>query len=54
LGNPRKKFATRACTSTLRFHEGILRKHGYPPDKQQKVTQTGVQQAELLCGDWAG
>jgi type I restriction enzyme R subunit len=31
----------------------ILRKHGYPPDKQEQATQTVLQQAELLCGDWA-
>lgn len=29
----------------------ILRKHGYPPDKQKKATQTVLEQAELLCGD---
>jgi type I restriction enzyme, R subunit len=32
----------------------ILRKHGYPPDKQEKATQTVLEQAELLCADWAG
>ena len=31
----------------------ILRKHGYPPDKQEKATQTVLAQAELLCADWA-
>ena len=31
----------------------ILRKHDYPSDKQEKATQTVLQQAELLCGDWA-
>lgn len=30
----------------------ILRKHGYPPDKQEKATRTVLEQAELLCGDW--
>jgi type I restriction enzyme R subunit len=30
----------------------ILRKYGYPPDKQEKATQTVLQQAELLCKDW--
>lgn len=30
----------------------LLRKHGYPPDKQEKATQTVLQQAELLCKDW--
>jgi type I restriction enzyme R subunit len=32
----------------------ILRKHGYPPDKQEKATQTVLEQAELLCAEWAG
>ncbi len=31
----------------------ILRKHGYPPDKQEKATRTVMEQAELLSGDWA-
>jgi type I restriction enzyme R subunit len=32
----------------------ILRRHGYPPDKQEKATQTVLAQAQLLCADWAG
>ncbi|VGO22190.1 hypothetical protein SCARR_04272 [Pontiella sulfatireligans] len=31
----------------------ILRKYGYPPDREEQATQTVLQQAELLCGDWA-
>jgi type I restriction enzyme R subunit len=31
----------------------ILRKHGYPPDKQEKATQTVLEQAELLSEAWA-
>ncbi len=31
----------------------ILRKHGYPPDKQEKATQTVLEQAALLSGEWA-
>jgi type I restriction enzyme R subunit len=31
----------------------ILRKHGYPPDKQERATQTVLEQAALLSGDWA-
>ena len=31
----------------------ILRKYGYPPDKQEKATQTVLAQAELLCAEWA-
>jgi type I restriction enzyme R subunit len=31
----------------------ILRKHGYPPDKQEQATQTVLEQAALLSGEWA-
>ena len=31
----------------------ILRKNGYPPDKQEKATQTVLEQAEVLSGGWA-
>ncbi len=31
----------------------ILRKHGYPPDKQEKATQTVLEQAEVLSAGWA-
>jgi type I restriction enzyme R subunit len=31
----------------------ILRKHGYPPDKQEKATQTVLEQAEELSAHWA-
>ncbi len=30
----------------------ILRKHGYPPDKQEKATQTVLEQAALLSAEW--
>jgi type I restriction enzyme R subunit len=29
----------------------VLRKHGYPPDKQEKATQIVLEQAELICGE---
>ncbi|KAB2964943.1 MAG: type I restriction endonuclease subunit R [Thermoanaerobaculia bacterium] len=32
----------------------ILRKYGYPPDKQEKATQTVLEQAEVLSEGWAG
>jgi type I restriction enzyme R subunit len=32
----------------------ILRKYGYPPDKQEKATQTVLEQAELVAKDWVG
>ena len=31
----------------------VLRKYGYPPDKQEKATQTVLEQAEALSGEWA-
>jgi type I restriction enzyme R subunit len=31
----------------------ILRKHGYPPDLQDQATKLVLQQAELLCAEWA-
>ena len=31
----------------------ILRKHGYPPDKQEKATRTVLEQAEVLSAGWA-
>ncbi len=31
----------------------ILKKHGYPPDKQEKATQTILEQAAMLSETWA-
>ena len=31
----------------------VLRRHGYPPDKQERATATVIEQAEVLCQDWA-
>jgi type I restriction enzyme R subunit len=31
----------------------ILRRYGYPPDKQARATQLVLEQAEVLCRDWA-
>lgn len=33
--------------------KSILRRYGYPPDKQDKATQTVLEQTELLCQEWA-
>lgn len=30
----------------------VLRRHGYPPDKQEKATRTMLEQAELLSAEW--
>lgn len=34
------------------FVKRILRKYGYPPDKQEKATQTVLEQAEVLSEGW--
>jgi type I restriction enzyme R subunit len=41
--------------ATIRKYQNrrILRKHGDPPDKQEKTTQTVLEQAKLLCAEWA-
>ncbi len=31
----------------------ILRKYKYPPDKQEKATNTVIEQTELLCDNWS-
>jgi type I restriction enzyme R subunit len=31
----------------------LLRKYDYPPDKQERATETVLQQAEVLAGGWA-
>ncbi len=36
-----------------RIVKRILRKHGYPPDKQEKATRTVLEQAEALSDGWA-
>jgi type I restriction enzyme, R subunit len=32
----------------------ILRKYGYPPDKQARATELVLEQAEVLCKEWTG
>ena len=36
-----------------RLVKRILRRYGYPPDKQEKATRTVLEQAEVLSADWA-
>jgi type I restriction enzyme, R subunit len=31
----------------------VLRKYGYPPDKQARATELVLEQAEVICKDWA-
>ncbi len=35
-----------------RLVKRILRKHGYPPDKQESATRTVIEQAEVLSAGW--
>lgn len=30
----------------------VLRKHGYPPHKQEEAIQTVIEQAELVSEEW--
>ena len=36
-----------------RLVKRVLRKHGYPPDRQETATRTVMQQAEVLSAAWA-
>ncbi len=36
-----------------RLVKRTLRRHGYPPDKQEKATRTVLEQAEAVSADWA-
>ncbi len=45
----RESVRARLCVIVKR----ILRKYGYPPDKQESATNTALQQAELLSDVWA-
>ncbi len=35
-----------------RLVKRVLRKHGYPPDKQEAATRTVLEQAEVLSKGW--
>ncbi|MCY3929817.1 MAG: type I restriction endonuclease subunit R [Acidobacteria bacterium] len=37
-----------------RLVKRILRRHGYPPDKQEKATRTVLEQTEALSAEWVG
>jgi type I restriction enzyme, R subunit len=45
----KKSVRAKLCTIVKR----VLRKYGYPPDKQDKAAQTVLAQAGLPCKDWA-
>ena len=39
--------------SLRRYVRRVLRRHGYPPDKQERATLTVLEQAEVLSESWA-
>jgi type I restriction enzyme R subunit len=47
---PAKDSARAKLTTLLRR---IERKHGYPRNKPEKAKRTVLEQAEVLCKDWA-
>jgi len=50
----RESFVKESAKAKLRvIVRRLLRKYGYAPDKQEKATQTVLEQAELLCKEWA-
>ena len=53
-GNVRIDWAVRenVRANLRRLVKRILRKHGYPPDKQERATQTVLEQAEVLSAGW--
>ena len=38
---------------TVRENVRLLRKYGYPPDKQVEATRLALEQAEVLSEGWA-
>jgi len=49
-GVPTRTVRKAGCSGlTTKFR----RKYGYPPDKQEKATQTVLEQAEVLSQEWA-
>ena len=42
-----------ARANIRRMVKRILRRHGYPQAKQEKAAETVLEQAEVLCKDWA-
>lgn len=49
------RLITRELMGTVRHTaRRVLRKHGYPLDKQEKATLTVLDQAEQIAKDWAG
>ena len=41
------------CANLRGLVKRLLRKHGYPPDKQEAATRTVLEQAEVLSAGWA-
>ena len=48
-----RKSAPRKGASPDISSERLIRKYGYPPDKQETATRTVLEQAEVLSAGWA-
>lgn len=42
-----------ARANLRRLVRRVLRKHGYPPDKQEAATELVIEQAQLMGAEWA-
>ena len=62
--SPSRRYMSTTCISMVRHRDPptnlrrlvkrILRKYGYPPDKQEQATRTVLEQAEVVSAGWAG
>jgi hypothetical protein len=42
-----------AASTNLQYENSTVRKYGYRPDKQERATQSALEQAEVLSEAWA-
>ena len=47
------RYATMSARSFVWWSSEFCKKYGYPPDMQDKATQTVLEQAEVLSEGWA-
>jgi type I restriction enzyme R subunit len=53
LAGTRPDAARERARPAPRARQARPAQHGYPPDKQEKATQTVLEQAALLSAEWA-
>ena len=51
--NLQRSFEIRVDQATRESWKRILRRYGYPPDKQEKAARTVPEQAALMSAEWA-